>query len=129
MDILFLIGRIVFGGYFIISGINHFTKHEMMVGYSESKGVKGAGFWVYVSGFVILLGGLGVLLGVYIGLSVLLLVIFLLAVSFKMHAFWAVTDPMMKMPEMVNFMKNMALVGAALMILGIPTPWSFSLFL
>ena len=129
MDILFLVGRIIFGGYFIMSGINHFTKREMMVGYAKSKGVKGASFWVSIGGLVILLGGLGVLLGVYVGLSVLLLVIFLLVVSFKMHAFWAVTDPMMKMPEMVNFMKNMALVGAALMILGIPTPWSFSLFL
>ena len=112
-----------------MSGINHFTKREMMVGYAELKGVKGAGFWVSIGGLMILLGGLGVLLGVYIKFSALLLVVFLLVVSFKMHAFWTVTDPMMKMPEMVNFMKNMALVGAALMILGIPTPWPFSLFL
>ena len=33
MEIIFLIGRILFGGYFLMGGINHFTKKEMMKGY------------------------------------------------------------------------------------------------
>ena len=36
---------------------------------------------------------------------------------FMMHAFWKVQDPMAKMSERVNFTKNMALLGAALILL------------
>jgi hypothetical protein len=34
-----------------------------------------------------------------------------------MHAFWKVQDPTVKMGEMVNFMKNIALLGAVLIFL------------
>lgn len=71
---------------------------------------------------------MGILLGVYVELAVLALALFFVPVSFKMHNFWAVQDPQQKMAEMVNFLKNMALLGAALMTLAIPTPWAFSVF-
>src|SRR3989338_3143942 len=124
MTILFLVGRILFGGYFIMNGLNHFMKMGMMKGYASSKGVPMAGLAVTITGLMILLGGLGILMGVYIQLSVLLLAIFLVFVTFKMHNFWAVTEPNMK--KMVNFYKNMALLGAVLMMLFIPSPWAYS---
>jgi len=101
-------------------------KMGMMKGYASSKGVPMAGWAVAITGLMILLGGLGILLGVYIQLSVLLLAIFLVFVTFKMHNFWAVTEPNMKMMETVNFYKNMALLGAVLMMLFIPSPWAYS---
>lgn len=127
MTILFLVGRFLFGGYFIMSGFNHFRKMGMMKGYASSNGVPMAGWAVAITGLMILLGGLGILLGVYIQLSILLLAIFLIFVTFKMHNFWAVTDPNTKMMETVNFYKNMALLGAVLMILFIPSPWAYSI--
>lgn len=126
MDILFLIGRILFGGYFVMNGMNHFTKYQMMKGYAGSKGVSGP--LVILTGLLLLAGGLGILLGVYILWAVAALIVFLVPVSFKMHNFWTDTDPNMKMANMVNFMKNMALVGASLMTLAIPQPWVWSLF-
>ncbi|MBI5221628.1 MAG: hypothetical protein HY979_02390 [Candidatus Magasanikbacteria bacterium] len=44
-----------------------------------------------------------------------------------MHNFWKDTDQNMKMSNYVNFTKNMALLGAALMLLVISTPWAMSL--
>jgi len=77
---------------------------------------------------MILLGGLGVVLGIYIKLSVALIAVFLFFVSLKMHNFWSVADPMQKVSEMVNFTKNMALFGASLTLLAVPQPWVYSLF-
>jgi len=37
METVFLIGRILFGGYFISSAINHFMDSETMTEYAESK--------------------------------------------------------------------------------------------
>lgn len=127
MDILFLVGRIIFGGYFVMMGMNHFMKMGMMTQYAQSKGIPSANMAVAVSGLFILFGGIGVLLGAFIPYAVALLVVFLVVVSFKMHNFWAVPDPQMKMTDMTNFMKNMALAAAALMMLSIPTPWVFSI--
>ena len=44
-----------------------------------------------------------------------------------MHVYWKMQDPSMKMTQKINFEKNMALLGAALMILAISTPWIWSL--
>lgn len=128
MEILFLLGRIIFGGYFIMSGMNHFMKNAMMTQYAASKGVPSAKIAVYFTGFLLILGGAGILLGAYTQLAVFLLAMFLIPISLKMHNFWAIKDPMAKMGDMVNFMKNMAMLGAALMTLAIPSPWAFSIF-
>ncbi|MBI4993894.1 DoxX family protein [Candidatus Wolfebacteria bacterium] len=125
--ILFLIGRILYGGYFLINGINHFIKMEMMKGYAASKGVPIAGLAVAVSGLLIIFGGLGILFGFYTKWAITAIVIFLICVSCKMHNFWKATDSNIKMADMIHFMKNIALIGAALMMLAIPIPWLFSL--
>ncbi len=114
MSILHLIGQIIFGAYFVISGINHFTHHKDLTQYASSLKVPSPAFAVYFSGILLLLGGLGVLLNVYVNISLWLLVAFLLPVSLKMHAFWNDSDPQTKMSNQTHFMKNIALLGAVL---------------
>ncbi len=129
MDILFLVGRIIFGGYFIFNGMNHFRNLDMLSGYAQSKGTPAPSLAVIVSGVIILLGGLSILLGAYPIVGIVLIIAFLLPVSFVMHNFWAVEDQQMQMADMINFTKNMALVGATLMFLAIPRPWPLSVAL
>jgi putative oxidoreductase len=75
---------------------------------------------------ILLLGGLSMLLGVYPVVGIILLVVFLLGVSFQMHSYWKVDDAQMKQIDMINFTKNMAFVGALLMFLLPPHPWPMS---
>ncbi|MDO8620409.1 MAG: DoxX family membrane protein [bacterium] len=126
MNILFLIGRIIFGGYFLMNAWNHFKNVESLTGYAQFKGVPSPRTAVLVSGFLLLLGGLGVVFGIAPEASLALLIIFLVPVSFKMHAFWKETDPTKSMMERVQFMKNMALIGACLMLYAIPAPWLYN---
>jgi putative oxidoreductase len=125
---IFLIGRLLLGGFFIFNGFNHFKMIAMMSGYAQSKGVPSPKAAVAFSGLLLLVGGFSILLGVYPTIGAIALVLFLIPVTFMMHNFWKVQDPQMKMGEMVNFTKNMALLGAALMLLSIPQPWTPSLF-
>jgi putative oxidoreductase len=55
-----------------------------------------------------------------------LITTFLLGVSPIMHAFWKDTDPQEQMHDMVDFTKNMALVGGAMLAAGTPEPWPIS---
>ena len=116
---LFVLGRVLFGGYFLVNGLNHLTKLGAMVGYAKSKKVRSAKLAVIVSGLMIIVGGGGIILGVKIGWSVALISVFLILVTFKMHAFWRVSDAGERMGEKINFLKNLALLGATLMLLQI----------
>ncbi len=129
MEYVFLLGRILLGGYFIMSGLNHFMHLAGNVGYAQSKGLPMPKESVMLSGLMMILGGLGVLLGVYVAWSIYLLVAFLLVAAFKMHQFWTVADGMARMGEKINFEKNLALAGALLMLLSIPLPWALSLLM
>ncbi len=126
MNILFLIGRLIFGGYFLMNAWNHFKHSEPMTGYAASKGVPSPKVAVFMGGVLLLLGGLGIVFGIAPEASIALLIIFLVSVSFKMHAYWKVTDPNMQMAERVNFYKNIALVGALLMLYAISVPWAYN---
>ena len=115
--IIFLIGRVIFGGYFMMMGFNHFKNGKMLIGYSASKKVPMPGLAVYFSGAMIFFGGLGVILNMYSVWSLALIIAFLLPVSFMIHSYWKISDPMNRMTEMTHFLKNMALVGATLMLI------------
>lgn len=115
--IVLYLGRILLGGYFIYSGFNHFKMLDMMAGYAQSKGAPMPKLSVAFSGLLLLVGGLSVLVDVLPVIGLVALVLFLIPVTIIMHAFWKVQDPTAKMGEMVNFTKNIALLGAVLMLL------------
>ncbi len=119
MDVVALIGRILFAALFLGSGFGHLTQSQAMAGYAASRGVPQAKLAVLSSGVLIVIGGLMVLLGIWMDLGALLLVIFLIPTAFLMHAFWKETDPQAKQMEMVSFQKDLALGGAALFILAL----------
>ena len=116
MDILLVIGRVLFALIFINSGIAHLTKLQAMTGYAQFKKVPAAKLSVIVTGLMLIVGGLYVALGVYADLGALLLSIFLIASAFMMHNFWTIQDEQAKQGETINFFKNLALAGAALII-------------
>jgi putative oxidoreductase len=126
MALAFLLGRIIVGAYFLMNAWNHFTKLDSYSAYAAAKGVPSPKTGVFVSGVLILLGGLGVLFGVSPTASLTLLILFLVPVSFYMHAFWKEADPNARMMEQIAFLKNLALVGALLMLYAVPLPWVYS---
>src|SRR5712691_10557893 len=109
----FLIGRLLFGGYFLYSGINHFKQRGMLAQYASAKKVPNPELAVTASGAVLVAGGASLLLGVKPKLGAAAIIGFLAGVSPIMHDFWRVQDPNQRMNEMINFTKNMALLGGA----------------
>ncbi|MFE3289208.1 DoxX family protein [Rhodococcus sp. NPDC059234] len=116
MDIVVLIGRILFSALFLFSAVGHLSQSKAMAQYAASKGLPMPQLSVLVSGVVLVLGALSVLLGVWADLGSLLLVAFLVPTAALMHNFWAETDPQARQMEMVQFNKDIALAGAALML-------------
>lgn len=123
MTTIFLIGRVIFGLYFIMNGYNHLANLKDTTAYAKMKAVPMPGFLSAFTGVMLLAGGFSVLLGFYPVVGMILLVVFLIPTTLMMHAFWKVQDPMQKMGERINFMKNWALIGALGMLIASFLPW------
>lgn len=118
-----LIGRAIFGGYFVYNAVNHFKNMDAMAQYTKSKDVPAAKLAVAISGAMIGVGGLSVIAGVRPKVGASLIAGFLLGVSPIMHAFWEQEDEQQKMNEMIHFSKNMAMLGGAMLTAATPEPW------
>jgi putative oxidoreductase len=109
-----VLGRFFFSLIFLMAGANHFSKQS--IGYAVSAGVPLASIAVPLSGVLAIAGGLSILLGYRAKLGGWLLVLFLIPVTLMMHKFWTVQDPMMEQIQMILFMKNVSMLGGALLI-------------
>ena len=108
------VGRFFYSAIFLMTVMGHFS--QAYIGYAAQQGVPAAGLLVPLSGVIATLGGLSVTLGYKAKIGAWLLVLFLVPVTLLMHNFWAVTDPMMRGMQTALFMKNVSMLGAALLI-------------
>ena len=114
MNAIPLIGRLLFALIFVMSSFNDFS--SATIGYAASQGVPMANILVPVSGVLALVGGLSIIVGFKAKLGAVLLILFLVPVSVMLHAFWKETDPQAHQMQMIQFMKNLSMMGGALMI-------------
>jgi putative oxidoreductase len=114
MQYAVLVGRILYSAIFVISLVGHFS--PMTIGYAAQSGVPLPGLLVPLSGIIAAVGGLSILLGYRAKLGAWLIVLFLVPVTLTMHNFWAVADPMMAQMQQAMFMKNLSMLGGALLI-------------
>ena len=118
-----LLGRFFFVLIFLMSGPRHFMSQT--IAYAASQGVPMASIAVPFSGLLALAGGLSILLGYRARIGAWLIVLFLALVTPMLHKFWGVTDPMMYQMQFINFMKNLSMLGGALLITQLGAgPWS-----
>ena len=127
MSAAFLLGRVLFGGFFLYNGINHFKNRKSMAQYTASKQVPLPEAAVISSGALLTVGGASVMLGVMPKLGTGAIIAFLAAVSPIMHDFWRAEDEGQGTNDMIHFSKNMDLLGAALALMGVEEPWPASL--
>jgi len=126
-DVIFLLGRIIFGFTIAFFGLNHFMNIEQMKGYAEFKGVPAPKLAVIGTGLLLVIGGLSIASGIYPLVGIIALVVFFAGVTPIMHDFWN-ADAESKQNEMIQFLKNLALLGATLMFaFTLPISWPFAL--
>ncbi|MDT8070057.1 MAG: DoxX family protein [Terriglobia bacterium] len=126
MKVPFLIGRLMFGGFFIYNGINHIVNRKQLAEYTRSKSVPKAEAAVVATGAMMLVGGASVALGIKPKLGTLAIMGFLGGVAPVMHDFWHAKDPNEQHMQMAHFAKNLAMAGAAMALMGVEEPWPIS---
>ena len=128
-DILHLTARIVLSAMFIRAGYGHLVRSGPMGEYAKAVGhIPLPQQSVFVSGLMLLLGGISILLGFHPRIGATLIFVFLVIAAFTMHKYWAETDPMQRAGQEAQFWKNITLAGAMLWIMA-RTGWPWPLTL
>jgi len=97
-----------------------------MAPYAGSKGVPNPDVSVMLAGIPLVIGGTSLLFGIKPKVGAAAIIGFLAGVSPIMHDFWHNQDPNERQTNMINFMKNAALAGGALALMGVEEPWEAS---
>jgi len=116
LDLLLILGRILFGALWIGAGFGHFKSLEAMTGYAKYKKLPAAKLGVIGSGLTFLVGGILIVLGTWVDLAALLIAVTVILAALIFHQYWKESDANTKMQEMMAFKKDMALGGAAIIL-------------
>jgi putative oxidoreductase len=109
------LGRVLFSTIFVLAGAkNLLSPHAIQE--AAAQGVPLASLAVPSAGILALAGGLSVLLGYRARAGAWLLVLFLAPVTLAMHRFWAVADPQLAQLELTMLLKNLSMLGGALLV-------------
>ncbi len=111
-NVLAVLGRLMLVTIFLMSALgNKIPQFSGVVGYMQSKGVPFPSLMLVGAIAFLLVGGVSVLLGWYARFGATLLLVFLVLATYYFHAFWTLPADQSQ-GEMIQFMKNLALMGA-----------------
>jgi uncharacterized membrane protein YphA (DoxX/SURF4 family) len=92
------------------------TSRRRRSGTPPSKACRWRPCLVPASGVMAVAGGLSILVGYYARVGAVLVAVFLVPVTLALHRFWAETDPMMAQLQLAMFLKNVSMLGGALIV-------------
>ena len=118
MRVIYGLGRAVLGGFFLYNGINHLSNTEALEGYAGAKQVPNPRLSVQGTGALMAAAGASLIFGIKPKLGALGASTFLAIASAQMHDFWNVSDEQQKQSELIQFSKNIALIGGLLVVAG-----------
>ncbi len=110
-----LVGRILLGLIFVLSGFAKISGFDGTAGYIASKGLPLPQLIAALTIAVELGGGLALMAGLYTRQAVVALAGFTLLAGVIFHNFWAVPQAE-QMAQQINFMKNLAIAGGMLVV-------------
>jgi putative oxidoreductase len=114
-DKVLLAARLLAAPLFIYSGIGKILAFEVTAGRLPG-GAGGFGSILAAIAIVIELGGsLALILGIYTRCAAIAFIVFTVLASVMFHNFWA-SPPAQVIPQTVNFLKNLGLIGLFAMI-------------
>lgn len=114
--ILLLIGRIMFALIFIFSGITQLLNIKGTVQLMSTLGIPFPKFSAIFSSLMAIVGGIGIVFHAYSLYGSIIIILFLLPTTFMGHRFWSIKDKKEKTNHMQHFMKNISMIGGAIVI-------------
>jgi putative oxidoreductase len=116
--IVTLIGRMSVATVFLMSAVgNKIPNFSNVAGYMASEDVPFSK--VMLAGAIVFLiaGSLSIIVGFKARIGAVLLLVFLVLATYFFHDFWTLEDAQAKQDQMIQFMKNLALMGTMVFLM------------
>jgi putative oxidoreductase len=113
-----LIGRFLIAAIFLTSGIAKLTDTPATVAHMVKIGIPYADTLALVAGAAEVLGAISLVLGLLTRAGAFGLILFMIPTTLIFHAFWNYQGEA-HMQQMVNFMKNVAIIGGLAALAGL----------
>jgi putative oxidoreductase len=116
--ILAVVGRVMLCTIFFMSAVgNKIPNFNAVAGAMDKEGVPAAQIMLVGAIVFLIAGSLSIVLGYKARIGATLLLIFLVLATYYFHDFWTLSDPHAKQEQMIQFMKNLGLMGAMVLII------------
>ena len=115
-DEVLLIARILLALLFLIFGWSKLTDYSGTVAYMTQDGLPLPSVAALVAILIEFFGAIGLILGVWTRPLAVLFGLYTLATAFIGHPYWTLPDPAARYGNMINFYKNVSILGGFLLL-------------
>ena len=116
--IVAVLGRLLLCTIFLLSAVgNKIPNFQAVAGYMAKEGVPAPQVMLAGAIAFLIAGSLSVILGYKARIGAALLLVFLVLATYYFHDFWTLSDPQAQQEQMIQFLKNLGLMGAMVLII------------
>ena len=116
--IVAVLGRILLCTIFLLAAVgNKIPNFSAVAKVMDEQGVPAPQIMLVGAIVFLIAGSLSVILGYKARIGAALLLVFLVLATYYFHDFWTVSDPQARQEQMIQFMKNLGLMGAMVLII------------
>jgi putative oxidoreductase len=112
-----VLGRVLLCTIFLLAAVgNKIPNFRAVAGVMAKEGVTAPQFMLAGAVVFLIAGSLSVILGYKARIGAALLLVFLVLATYYFHDFWTLSDPQARQEQVIQFMKNLGLMGAMLLV-------------
>lgn len=113
-----VLGRIFLCTIFLLSAVgNKIPNFQAVAGAMTKEGVPASQLMLVGAIVFLIAGSVSVILGYRARIGAGLLLVFLVLATYYFHDFWTLSDPQAQQEQTIQFMKNLGLMGAMLLVI------------
>lgn len=116
--VVVLVGRVLFAIFFIRSGSGHVRRQQAMGDYARSAAFPVPYLAGWPAGVWLVAASLSIVLGIWPDLGSAMFAVFVVLAGLYFHRFWTIQDAAQRQAQSGNFFRNVALLGASLVMVG-----------
>ena len=114
MEILLIAGRFIYTLPLLYQGVTNLGQLERLTDRARGKGLPASKALTAAAMVWLIIGTLAITFNVQSFIGGLVVAVFLVFTGSTIHNFWAVSDPATRKQDLLHFLKNLSLAGAAL---------------
>lgn len=120
-----LVARVLIAFIFIWAGLGKFLAWDASVAFMAKKSMPFIPYFLFLAACIEFFCGMAIVLGFKTCLAAIILILYLIPVTFIFHDFWNLVDDSERLAQLIHFLSNISIMGGLLsLVIGGPGNWA-----